>query len=76
MIKKTIGYILMGIPVSFLITGFVFVYRYVWFSIETVPVERCIVLFAGFAFSSMITFVYIETTGCFTNKKNNEKWEY
>lgn len=54
------------VPISFLITILFFTYRYVWFSVETIPVERVIVAIVAL-FLSLVMSTFVELN----NKPNS-----
>lgn len=57
--KKTIAIITSIIPLSFVLTGLYFAYRYMWFSTETIPPERILVAVAGSLISLLIWGFYV-----------------
>lgn len=45
------------VPVSFALTVLFFTYRYVWFSVETVPSDRWAMAFAATAITGFVSFI-------------------
>lgn len=52
--RKNIIRLFYIIPFSFLVTFGVFTYRYMWFSVETISMERWLVALMGGVLTSML----------------------